>query len=58
MFFLEMESKRVNDEIACQGLVLLRTERCLFAMDMGKHFSYVIFQWVKRSNPILLQSHW
>lgn len=44
MFFLEMESKRVNDEIACQGLVLLRTERCLFAMDMGKHFSYVIFQ--------------
>lgn len=33
----------MKDEIASQGSVLLGTERCLFAMDMGKHFSYMLF---------------
>lgn len=36
-------NKRVKDEMTSQGWVLLGTERCLFAMDMGKHFSYILF---------------
>lgn len=39
MFSPAVKNKRVEDESTSQGRVLLGTERCLFAMDMGHHLS-------------------